>query len=191
LLFQGFYIYLAFVICFADYVNEPSSTKQLSLQHSGFVIHNPFLTGPDNKDYNPLSSIDIDYPDFNKDTFQIQKQISRKPNLSSSDSKLSKQKQLQENKSQSRLNLLHDVADELTNIATSAAEKLTKTTQPFVTSSINVFPTKRTPAALTKRGRNYFRCDTTQLTIQAVIEYLTTGKICGYSVTHMRFGLGR
>ncbi|KAK6196010.1 hypothetical protein SNE40_001317 [Patella caerulea] len=39
--------------------------------------------------------------------------------------------------------------------------------------------------------RQDYSCDTTRITIQTIIEYLRTGRICGFRVSTMRFGLGR
>ncbi|ESO85941.1 hypothetical protein LOTGIDRAFT_167696 [Lottia gigantea] len=41
------------------------------------------------------------------------------------------------------------------------------------------------------RKRQDYNCDTTRITIQTIIEYLRTGRICGFRVSTMRFGLGR
>lgn len=38
-----------------------------------------------------------------------------------------------------------------------------------------------------RQSRN---CDTSQITLQTLIEYLRTGRICGRRVAHVRFGLG-
>ncbi|KAK7473714.1 hypothetical protein BaRGS_00035041 [Batillaria attramentaria] len=40
-----------------------------------------------------------------------------------------------------------------------------------------------------KRGSRY-KCDFTRVTIQMIIEYLRSRRICGYRVNRMRFGLG-
>ena len=50
--------------------------------------------------------------------------------------------------------------------------------------------TKRQMTSQTEKRRSRYKCDFTRVTIQMILEYFRTRRICGYRVSRMRFGLG-
>ena len=67
---------------------------------------------------------------------------------------------------------------------------LRQATSQFRDDRLTSLATKRRMTSRMEKRRSRYKCDFSRVSIQMILEYFRTRRICGYRVSRMRFGLG-